>query len=148
MTIPGPENNIRDKFTRLIHSQAALLDLNENIVWLDKITADEVYFVLENSTAMVFPSLKESFGLPIIEAFAAGCPSIISDLPYAREVAGKAAEYFDPYNPKDIARSLKNVLCSEEILSRLRREGQHRVTRYQYPNLARKFSEILTTAVQ
>ena len=59
---------------------------------------------------MVFPSLAESFGLPLVEAMAAGCPVAAADRPYAREVAGPAAVYFDPLDPRALAECVIGVL--------------------------------------
>lgn len=52
-------------------------------------------------------SLMEGFGLPVLEAFAANCPVICSDIPVFHEVGGEAALYFKPDSPADLARAMK-----------------------------------------
>jgi glycosyltransferase involved in cell wall biosynthesis len=62
------------------------------------------------STALVFPTLFEGFGLPLVEAMAAGTCVLASDLPIFRELAGDAPSYFDPRDPSDIAAALGRFL--------------------------------------
>jgi glycosyltransferase involved in cell wall biosynthesis len=52
--------------------------------------------LLDGARALLFPSLAEGFGLPLVEAMARGTPVVCSDLPVCREVAGPAALYLDP----------------------------------------------------
>jgi glycosyltransferase involved in cell wall biosynthesis len=68
-------------------------------------TADdeELPFLLASANCFVFPSRYEGFGLPIVEAFAAGCPVLLADTPCSREVGGKAAQYFPPDDAEHLA---------------------------------------------
>ena len=61
--------------------------------WLDYVERDELRALYATACAFVFPSLSEGFGLPVLEALAAGTPVIASDLPVLREVAGDAATF-------------------------------------------------------
>ena len=58
---------------------------------------------LADADALVFPSVYEGFGLPVLEAMAAGVPVICSNAAAMPEVAGDAALYFDPYDVEDMA---------------------------------------------
>jgi glycosyltransferase involved in cell wall biosynthesis len=55
-----------------------------------------------NCAAFIFPSLAEGFGLPILEAQSCGAPLACSDIPVFREIAGTAAEFFDPLDPTSV----------------------------------------------
>ncbi len=70
---------------------------------------------LYGSSVLLFPSLLETFGLPLAEAAAAGAPIIAADLPYANEVLSgyQNAEFFDPYAPEQLARIMKRHICGE-----------------------------------
>lgn len=60
-----------------------------------------------HAVAHVFPSLYEGFGIPPLEAMANQCPVIASDIPVVREVCGAMAHYFDPHDPGDLARAMR-----------------------------------------
>ena len=65
------------------------------VVWLNGIDNDSLRDLYAGACAFVFPSLAEGFGLPVLEALAAGLPVIASELPVLREVAGPDADYID-----------------------------------------------------
>ena len=62
------------------------------------------------AAAMVFPSLAEGFGLPLIESQRRGCPVICSDIPVFRELAGPSVVYFDPRDVRSVAGAADRVL--------------------------------------
>ena len=82
--------------------------------------------------AFVFPSLYEGFGIPLLEAFACGCPVIASETPALREIAGDAAEYFDPKSVIAIRTAVSRVLDSDEARLQLRARGRERLRRYSW----------------
>ncbi|PPS42811.1 glycosyltransferase family 1 protein [Chroococcidiopsis sp. TS-821] len=79
------------------------------------------------ATALLFPSLQEGFGWPIAEAQACGCPVITSNRPPMTEVAGNAAIYIDPENPKAAAQEIAQHLPT---ISKLKQAGFVNVQRF------------------
>ncbi|MDT7547029.1 MAG: hypothetical protein QOE99_3139 [Actinomycetota bacterium] len=73
---------------------------------------DRLRPVVAGAAALVLPSLDEGFGIPVIEALAAGTPVIASDLPVLREVGGTVTTYAEPGNPASFAAALETVLGS------------------------------------
>jgi hypothetical protein len=72
---------------------------NPSLAWVncvDRLTSDEVIQAYRAADALLFLSLSESFGFPLLEAMWAGLPIICPDLPYARVLCGDQAIYFDP----------------------------------------------------
>lgn len=67
-------------------------------------------YLYQHAQLFVYPSLYEGFGLPILEAFLAGCPMLLSDTACFREVASQAAAYFHPTSLDDLVASLKALL--------------------------------------
>merc|ERR1711912_68703 len=63
-----------------------------------------------SATALLFPSLQEGFGWPIIEAQACGCPVFTSNRPPMTEVGGEAALYINPNNPETAAKKIASIL--------------------------------------
>jgi glycosyltransferase involved in cell wall biosynthesis len=75
---------------------------------------------------LCFPSTCETWGLPVVEALACGCPVVTSDWSSLPEVAGDAAELVDPFVPADIARGLRKVLDSPEYRQQIVERGFRR----------------------
>lgn len=65
--------------------------------------------LLDNCAALVYPSVYEGFGMPVLEAMSAGKPVLCSRIGSLEEVAGAAAYYFDPTDPEDIAQSIRSL---------------------------------------
>ena len=71
------------------------------------------------ATALVMPSLVETVGLPMLEAFQAGTPVVAADRPYAHDVCGDAALYFDPYSAGALADRLEHIASDPTSRERL-----------------------------
>jgi glycosyltransferase involved in cell wall biosynthesis len=81
----------------------------------------------KNARAFVFPSLYEGFGLPILEAFSAGCPVILSNSSSFPEVGGEGAIYFEPDDPESIVFAVETILFNEKIRQELIEKGYARL---------------------
>jgi glycosyltransferase involved in cell wall biosynthesis len=79
----------------------------------------ELLNLYDTSRALIYPSLTESFGLPLIEASALGIPIVASELDYVRDVC-KPIETFDPTSEVSIARAVRRYLNQEEDLVQIR----------------------------
>ncbi len=75
-----------------------------------RVSRDELVRLYQGAGALVFPSLYEGFGMPVLEAMACGCPVACSNVTSLPEVAGDAARLFDPRNVDDITAALDEVL--------------------------------------
>jgi len=74
-----------------------------------KISHDELCAIYSSATALLFPSLQEGFGWPVIEAQASGCPVFASDLAPMNEIGGEAAVYVAPLDPEAIAHAIEQA---------------------------------------
>jgi glycosyltransferase involved in cell wall biosynthesis len=130
-------------YTRPIKEFYSRSRLKKNIVFLGWLTPDEVEYALKSSDLMVFPSLSESFGLGLVEAFAAGCPVVASNLTYARDVGGDAALYFDPKSPLSISETVADALESDGLRKTLKERGLERSRSYSYQITAEHIARVL-----
>jgi hypothetical protein len=89
---------------------------------------DEVAFsaLMRSSLGVVFPSLYEGFGMPVLEAMAAGCPVACSNRTSLPEVVGDAALLFDPRKPSDIAEAMCRLWFDQDLRSELMQNGKRR----------------------
>lgn len=104
--------------------------------------------LLAGARALVLPSLAEGFGLPVLEAQAAGTPVICSDLPALREAAGDAAVFFDPHDVASMAAGIEKILRDEKLRRGLREKGRARAAAFSWRRAAERtaglYEEILS----
>lgn len=100
-----------------------------------------------NASAFVYPSLYEGFGIPLLEAMSCDCPVVCSNTSSMPEVAGNAAEFFDPYDPDSIAHGLKKVLYSHQRSQELIRLGQEQVQHFSWDACAEQTRSIYLSLV-
>jgi glycosyltransferase involved in cell wall biosynthesis len=119
------------------------LGLTGDVHFIGRVAQRQVGDLYEACDAMVFPSMCESFGFPLLEAMAHGLPVIASDIPVNREICGDAAVYFDPSEARSGALALSQALREK---ARLASAAATRVTGYDWSwaRYAREFVELAT----
>jgi len=105
-------------------------NLGERIHFTGRVSDDELKQYFHHAETLVFPSLYEGFGLPPLEAMAAGCPVVVSNAASLLEVCGDAALYFDPYDVNDLSRKLELVLTNSQLRDSLRQSGLDRAHKF------------------
>lgn len=109
----------------------------ERVIRLGYTSVDELVGEYDRALALVFPSLYEGFGLPILEAMARGCPVLTSRGIATEEVAGGAACLVDPLDTGDLERGLHRLATDSNLRRRLATEGQARVREFSWTRCAR-----------
>lgn len=95
-----------------------------------------------HAALFVYPSLYEGFGIPPLEAMAAGCPVVAMDVSSVPEVCGDAAEYGDPQRPETLGPAMENVVFSNARTAELRAAGTRRLARFSWDECARQHSVV------
>ncbi|MGY6522940.1 MAG: glycosyltransferase family 4 protein [Mongoliitalea sp.] len=93
-------------------------------------------YVYSGAKLFLYPSLRESFGLPILEAMACGCPVITSNTSSMPEVAGDAAAIIDPFKPEEIASAVSKILADEAYKQSLINKGFERIPLFSFDHSA------------
>ena len=112
-----------------------------NVLFLDDSNSN-LEFLYKNVAALIYPSLYEGFGIPILEAMTLGCPVLSSDGGSLKEVGGDGIEYFDPNEIDDISHKLEKVLFSEEILNNQIEYGIQRCKKFSWKKCAEETLKI------
>ncbi len=131
------------RYTPQLVVQAQELGVGSLVKFLGYVPARELPVLLNQAIALVFPSLWEGFGLPVLEAMACGTPVIASNRSSLPEVAGDAAILVDPYNVGEITEAMQAVATSAGLRSRLRELGLARASRFSWAKTGQKTAEIL-----
>lgn len=103
--------------------------------WLSAEELDRLY---AESSLIVFPTLFEGFGLPVLEAMSRGCPVVCSDIPVLHEVAGDAAVYVAPTDAAALAATMRRLLDDPAELARLSGQGRERARTFSWARTARQ----------
>jgi alpha-1,3-rhamnosyl/mannosyltransferase len=112
------------------------LGVGHYVHFLGTLSDDELQLAYRAADVLVHPSRIEGFGLTIVEAMLAGTPVVASDIPVFREVAGEAAELFDPSSPESLAAALGRVLFDPARAAALRAAGQVRAKAFSWSRTA------------
>jgi len=123
------------------------LEPHAQVTFTGYLSDDALAQVLAHARLLVFPSLYEGFGLPVVEAMAAGVAVACARAGALPEVAGNAAHYFDPRDPADIARALDHLLLDEPARRALIAAGQRHSSRFSWERTARLTIEVYEGAV-
>jgi glycosyltransferase involved in cell wall biosynthesis len=99
---------------------------------------DELAACYAHAAAFVFPSRYEGFGIPILEAFACGCPALVANASCFPEIAGDAALYFDPDDRDSLRTALERVLGDSTLRDGLVAKGRERVKRFTWDATAQQ----------
>jgi len=99
----------------------------------------------KNAICLMFPSLYEGFGLPILEAMSCGTPVITSNVSSMKEVAGGAALLVNPYDTGAIAKAMNKLLRDEQLRERLINMGFQRARKFSWKKCAEQTLEVLNT---
>lgn len=116
-----------EDYVKNLKSQAVELGIANDVVFVGGITLEEVARFYRAADLLVYPSFSETFGLPILEAMATGCPVVTSDTSAMPEIAGGAALLCDPKEPASIARLMIKALADND---RLRDAGLRRAAEF------------------
>jgi len=120
-------------------------NLSQKVIELVRVDNEDLRALYSSATALLFPSLQEGFGWPIIEAQACCCPVITSKRPPMTEVGGEAAIYINPTNPEEAAEIIARCL---PILESLRKKGILNVQRFTIQQMISSYIQLYQDAIR
>jgi glycosyltransferase involved in cell wall biosynthesis len=113
------------------------------VCWLGRLPDEQVTALYQQATALVMPSLEEGFGLPVLEAMAAGSPVLHSKHPALLEVAGGAGLAFDSNDSEELARLMHKIAKNTSLQSELVAAGKKRAQFLSWEKYGKNSAEIL-----
>lgn len=118
--------------------------LEKSIIFTDYVTEDALPAIYSQAKLLLFPSLLEGFGMPLIEAMACGCPIITSNRNPMQELAGEGYPTIDPLNPDEIAKACKVVIEDDVYRKTLIQKSIGRANDFNWGSTAKMTYEFMT----
>ena len=122
------------------------LGLENAVDFLGRVERPALIDLYRDCSAFVFPSLEESFGMPLLEAMACGAPIVAACCGATPEIAGTAALLVDPAEPARFATAILRVLGDPALAADLRRRGIERARAFSWEECARQTAAVLREA--
>jgi glycosyltransferase involved in cell wall biosynthesis len=122
------------------------LGLADHVEFTGWIPREDIYSLYARACAFVYPSTFEGFGLPVLEALAAGVPTACSNIEPLASMAGDAALQFDPENEKGLLDAMMRLVADEGLRARLSSAGPQRAAQFSWDTTARLTLGVLVEA--
>ena len=119
------------------------LKLDDKVQFLGKISDELLANLYRGAEALLFPSLYEGFGLPVIEAMACGTPVITSNSTSLIEIADSSAILVDPSSRDQIARSIETIMVNKDLTKKLIANGIERAKLFNWSFVCSRIEEVL-----
>ncbi len=132
-----------DFFYPKIERQTSQLSARDRIIFLDYVPTADLPGLYSLAQCLIFASLYEGFGLPVLEAMACGCPVITSKVTSIPEVAGDSVLYVDPYDVENIAQGMYQILTNVQLRETLYHKGLRRSQLFSWDKTAEQVRNIL-----
>jgi glycosyltransferase involved in cell wall biosynthesis len=145
LVIAGPDHSGSIPYLRSI---AETLGVSEQIVLLGYIPHEELPFLYRGAKIFALLSLCESFGLPVLEAMACGCPVVCSNVSSLPEIAGNAAVLVDPKDPANVADMIRVLFEDEEYREHMIALGKRRAQEFSWTRTADQIVSIIEQAAR
>lgn len=136
-------HNFDQKIDRTIEKH----NLNDKVVFPGWIDEEDKVALLQSADCFVFPSVYEGFGIPVVEAMAAGIPVVCSEIPVLREIAQGAAFFCDPKNSGDFTKNIRKVLTDENLRRNLVKKGKNITQELTWKKTAKKTLDIYKSLI-
>ena len=138
LVVVGPGRDVA--YVAELRALAESLGIADRVDWIGGVPLDETVHFYRAASVFAYPSHNETFGLPILEAMATGCPVVTSERSAMPETAGGAALLADPEDPEGIASALEDACGSEATL--LRKLGLERAQDFTWAMTAERTLEV------
>ncbi|MBP5973523.1 glycosyltransferase family 4 protein [Brasilonema sp. CT11] len=139
--LAGPQDK---RFTPLLQTQVQELKITDKVKFLNYVPYSELPKIISGAIALVFPSLWEGFGFPVLEAMACGTPVITSNLSSLPEVAGDAGLLINPYNVEEMTQAMEAIATNSVLRQHLSTQSINRASQFSWEKTGLATVEVLS----
>ncbi|WP_033397593.1 glycosyltransferase family 4 protein [Desulfobacter curvatus] len=117
-------------------------EINNRFFFTGHLSDSDLKAVYSGATALIYPSIYEGFGLPILEAMACRCPVVCSNAASMPEAAGDAAILIDPFDADDLARAIDLIVNDSLVRHNLIAKGEQHAANFTWSRTAQKTAKV------
>lgn len=144
LILAGPKGWIGEEFMQFILSP----QLADKVRWLDYVEEEDLPGLYSGAAALTYPSIKEGFGMPLLEAMGCGTPVLCSNTGAIPEVVGDAGWMMDPSNVGDWSLAMQRIVNEPQFGQLLREKGRTRISLFNIDNTAKQTLAALKMTLQ
>jgi glycosyltransferase involved in cell wall biosynthesis len=138
----------QEKMKRICDRAVSDTGMGEMVVFTDYITDEELDELFRMADLLIYPSLYEGFGIPVIEAMRSGLPVITSSTTALPEVAGGAALLANPEDVEDMTKKLSELLQNGDLQEELREKGRARAIEFTWEKTSEEYLSLYKEVAQ
>ncbi len=139
--LAGPKDG---RYTPILQAQIEELGITNQVKFLNYVPYSELPKIINGAIALVFPSLWEGFGLPVLEAMACGTPVITSNLSSLSEVAGDAAILINPYSTEEMTEAMRAIATDSAMRKHLSHQSIIRANEFSWEKTGQATAAVLS----
>ncbi|MBP0015050.1 MAG: glycosyltransferase family 4 protein [Roseofilum sp. SBFL] len=136
----GPSDR---RYTPSLIAQINELGVTEQVKFLDYVSSEQLPILMNQAIALIFPSLWEGFGLPVLEAMACGTPVITSNCSSLPEITADAAILVDPYQVPEITAAMETLIQEPQAREDLSQASLKRAAQFSWCHTGQATCEVL-----
>lgn len=121
-----------------------LVITGESIPYLD---IEELELLYQSASVLLYASLYEGFGIPLVDAFLSGLPVITSNISSMPEVGGNAAIYVDPFDIEDMREKIENIMNDEQLKQEMIGKGYKRAKEFSWEKTALETAKVYRSLI-
>ncbi|MCF8358690.1 MAG: glycosyltransferase family 4 protein [Prolixibacteraceae bacterium] len=134
-----------NRYKNILLKKVVKLNLQNHVVFLNYVADADMPAVYQMAKALVWPSLFEGFGIPVIEALFSNLPVITSNVGCLTEVGGAGSLYVDPNKPEEISNAIHQIISSESLSSNMQKVGRIHAEKFHVKNTSRQLMQIYSS---
>lgn len=131
------------KYREGLEKRAREVGIEKDIIFGGFVPDNDMHRLYKNTDALVFCTLKEGFGMPVIEAMSLGALVITSDRPPLNEISNNAAILVDPENPCDIAEAMNKAVMNKQLREELIKRGKENAKLFSWEKHAKELFNVI-----
>lgn len=143
LVLAGGEGWMMEDFKEML----AELDLQQDVIWLGYVNDIELNWLYGNCFSLVYPTLFEGFGLPVLEAMNLGAPVITSNVSSLPEIVGSSGVMIDPLREDDIFQAMHDLMTGKTNRSNLIENSRQQARKFSWERTAKSVLEIYQSLI-